>query len=371
MKDSISTNPISIEFMREQIIKLTNAYCIKSNYKLSPQETDMIASCVIIDWLYNWLKNDKNASQTLRSFSIKKYISKDELKRQSLVETEQSLAKYYRLRDANMLFDAMSKARAKQYENESEMKHPEEPTLTRKGTDLSFLKLRFLDLVAENQDALFRLMLLRKDAFVVSSDKGSNISLKNAYETYNSIFAEIKEMQDPKEYVIACLQIHIFEVSNRFHFFAKMAKYMHDHNILVSCPSTFNASYFIGRYDPSLEIADSYDILNYDRVVQAIFSNNKEAFIKQGQIRHALYAIKKMWLGLFPTELFPSWNMTTYKDAMAFFKNHFPIAETYMPVIFEEKGKDENSTHNKLISLYELLPTLSEYREQMKNYRKK
>mgnify|MGYP007111796184 CR=1 FL=1 len=50
-------------------------------------------------------------------------------------------------------------------------------------------------------------------------------SLKNAYETYDSIFAEIKEMQDPKEYVIACLQIHIFEVSNRFHFFANKYEY--------------------------------------------------------------------------------------------------------------------------------------------------
>ena len=60
-----------------------------------------------------------------------------------------------------------------------------------------------------------------------------------------------------------------------------------------------------------------------------------------------------------------------YKDAYDFFKNDYPIAEKYTPVVFEKNGRNKESTHNNIITLYNFLPTLDEYREAMDGYRKR
>ena len=360
-----------IDIIRQTFVHLTTKFCESNNYLLSKDEINTVANCVVIDWMYRWLQNDKNASQTMRSFSIKKYVSQNELsKGKILVETQFSKAKYDRLIDASQMFQAMVKIRAEQYEEESTMVHPTEPELDKTGIPQSFLKLRYLDLAAENKLELYRMMLFRKEALKNSSDKGNNESLKYAYENYDSVFSEIREMKDPKEYVIACLQIHLFEISNRFHFMAKMASYMHNHNLLVSYPSTLNAKYFIGRYASEFKIADSYDILNYDKAIDTIFSNDKKELEHQFQIRKVLYIMNRVRQNQFPIEVLPEWTYSTYQNAYDFFKNYYPIAEMYVPVQFEEDGKNEESTHNKIIALYNLLPTLQEYREGMKGYRK-
>lgn len=253
----------NIDSVRKACVLQTKMICSMIHYHLSEEEINIIANCAVVDWMYRWLQKDTNARQTIHSFSIKRYIPNDELSQnEPFLETEETKSKNDRLLDAHRLFKAMVDARVKQYAQESNLKHPKESKLEKKGTPQSFLTLRFLDLLAQNKLELYRMMLFRDKALVVSSDKGSNVSLENNYEIYNSIFSDIKKMSNQKEYVISCLQIHRFEVSNRFQFIAKMAKHMHEYDILTNDPKICNAVYVVGRFANEFEIADSYDILN-------------------------------------------------------------------------------------------------------------
>ena len=347
----------------EQYLKNNPHY----NLFISESQKKKIVNLAMSVFLCRWLENDSAATQTLRSFSLDKYyieLSKNKYKILSGNDNIYTGSNYAALRRAEIRYRHMMGTRVQQAESEGITVLPENAPAP-EGVEHSFVQLRFWDLLVNKKLELYTLLTYRKEVLSVTNEKGSNRSLIAAYSDYDSIFKDIENMRErnPREYVVSCVQIQKFESTFRFNFIAKFAKALLDNGFDTETKKLEYLAYYLGRYRSNEHpISEPYDILNYDYVIENVLSENEKEAERQYVIRHILQIILAVVCKLMPVESLPHWNNDTYLEAADFFKNNYPIAESYTGVDLKGDSTIPNSLPNYIIELAKKFPNLDDFR---------
>lgn len=356
----------ALNFAMEQYLKNNPHYSLF----VSESQKEKIVNLALSVFLCRWLENDSAATQTLRSFSLDKYYfesSKNKYKILSGNDKTHTNSYYAALRRAEIRYRHMMGTRVQQAESEGITVLPENAPVP-EGVEHSFVQLRFLDLLVNKKLELFTLLTYRKEVLSVTNEKDSNRSLIIAYRDYDNIFKEIKNMSErnPREYVVSCVQIQKFESTFRFNFIAKLAKALLDNGLDTESKKLEYIAYYLGRYCSNEHpIAEPYDILNYDYIIENVLFENEEEAKRQYVIRHILQIILTVVCKLAPVESLPHWNNDTYLEAADFFKNNYPIAESYRGVDLTDESTIQNSLLIYIIELAKKLPNLDDFRTNM------
>lgn len=310
-------------------------------------------------YLECWLERDENAQQTLSSFAKEgnEYMLQTERKNNRGVVAHADRIKA--LQRAEQAYLTMQKERKKQAEKESSA-----PTMfpelqsKHQGKKYSFCALRHMDLLASGNLELYKLLTSRTHLMTVSVHRESEryISLLDAYDKYDAIFKQAKNISSDREYVAACMQMRKFESAFRFLLIARMAVYFVDRKISITDIDKRvldNFELIWGRFayvsasnvENSL-ISEPYDILHYDKQIECAFASND--LNRDSKIWRSLLLSADMWLRInLPLKERPSWTDKDFTAAAQFFKTDYPIFESHTPLWEAPNSKATDLTVDK------------------------
>ena len=382
-----------------------------------------IVNLTALVFLEEWLENDQNATQTVHSFYYYPYTLKSELKGiKGSIPTDEDEAGIKALRKAESVFKSMSELRTEQAEKEG-IKEPAIADMTSKGRFYSFIDLRFMELyktLAEEcrQIEIFDLFARRKELMMLTTkSKNPYDFLKSTYLAYYDIFRKISEMGDDvekvyedacrndsktaidktieiagekaREYVVATMQIHKFEMAFRFHLIALLAKWTVDHQLSDMDLYDYLDCLFVlcNRYEYPLVIDDEdlaemidlpWDILFCEAAIPLLSSEDEKSaeasFEYCVEYRRLLSASIASMNAMFPPKEMPSWTDRAFIEAHSFIRDAYPIAEKISE--YNPSQLDDEKYYRRIVEIYQYIDSdeiqkdsvlpLSEFRKAMK-----
>ena len=295
--------------------------------------------------------------------------------------------------------------------------------MTSKGRFYSFIDLRFMELyktLAEEcrQIEIFDLFARRKELMMLTSkSKNPYDFLKSTYLAYYDIFRKISEMGDDvekvyedacrndsktaidktieiagekaREYVVATMQIHKFEMAFRFHLIALLAKWTVDHQLSDMDLYDYLDCLFVlcNRYEYPLVIDDEdlaemidlpWDILFCEAAIPLLSSEDEKSaeasFEYCVEYRRLLSASIASMNAMFPPKEMPSWTDRAFIEAHSFIRDAYPIAEKISEYIPSQL--DDEKYYRRIVEIYQYIDSdeiqkdsvlpLSEFRKAMK-----
>ena len=339
----------------------------------SEAEARHLQMLAVAVYLEAWLDGDETSRQTIHSFAIEKYCPKR--RRESFAYPPDDRRKS--LERAAYMINTMQGLRIEQLKIERERweqdqrdgKTYEDGKIVsiqrpRRGYQYSFAELRTFDLYSNGYLEVFRLLSQYQEVMSNTADKGSCVTLAIAYERYDMLFENATVLSSDKEYVVACMQIRKTESAYRFHLAAKLAKYIMDHHLRVDDLMTDSAKAIWGRYlseavfrpqDP-FPLNEPYDVLYYDRKIECALQEEcvmerafcwRSAFIDVLDFMNLLKPIKKQ----------APWTAADFSAAARFFRNDFPVIESYVPV---DVPQDRKAYFKNIQSIYKLFIELGD-----------
>lgn len=390
---------------------------------LNEDTKNSIVNLTALVFLEEWLENDQNATQTVHSFCYHPYTLKSELKDiKGNIPTDEDEAAIKALRKAESVFKSMSELRTEQAKEEG-IKEPAIADMTSKGRFYSFIDLRFMELyktLAEEcrQIEIFDLFARRKELMMLTSkSKNPYDFLKSTYLAYYDIFRKISEMGDDvekvyedacrndsktaidktieiagekaREYVVATMQIHKFEMAFRFHLIALLAKWAVDHQLSDMDLYDYLDCLFVlcNRYEYPLVIDDEdlaemidlpWDILFCEAAIPLLSSEDEKSaeasFEYCVEYRRLLSASIASMNAMFPPKEMPSWTDRAFIEAHSFIRDAYPIAEKISE--YTPSQLDDEKYYRRIVEIYQYIDSdeiqkdsvlpLSEFRKAMK-----
>lgn len=390
---------------------------------LDKVDINSIVNLTALVFLEEWLENDQNATQTVHSFYYYPYTLKSELKGiKGSIPTDEDEAGIKVLRKAESVFKSMSELRTEQAEKEG-IKEPAIADMTSKGRFYSFIDLRFMELyktLAEEcrQIEIFDLFARRKELMMLTTkSKNPYDFLKSTYLAYYVIFRKISEVGDDvekvyedacrndsktaidktieiagekaREYVVATMQIHKFEMAFRFHLIALLAKWTVDHQLSDMDLYDYLDCLFVlcNRYEYPLVIDDEdlaemidlpWDILFCEAAIPLLSSEDEKSaeasFEYCVEYRRLLSASIASMNAMFPPKEMPSWTDRAFIEAHSFIRDAYPIAEKISE--YTPSQLDDEKYYRRIVEIYQYIDSdeiqkdsvlpLSEFRKAMK-----
>jgi hypothetical protein len=390
---------------------------------LDKVDINSIVNLTALVFLEEWLENDQNATQTVHSFYYYPYTLKSELKGiKGSIPTDEDEAGIKVLRKAESVFKSMSELRTEQAEKEG-IKEPAIADMTSKGRFYSFIDLRFMELyktLAEEcrQIEIFDLFARRKELMMLTTkSKNPYDFLKSTYLAYYDIFRKISEVGDDvekvyedacrndsktaidktieiagekaREYVVATMQIHKFEMAFRFHLIALLAKWTVDHQLSDMDLYDYLDCLFVlcNRYEYPLVIDDEdlaemidlpWDILFCEAAIPLLSSEDEKSaeasFEYCVEYRRLLSASIASMNAMFPPKEMPSWTDRAFIEAHSFIRDAYPIAEKISE--YTPSQLDDEKYYRRIVEIYQYIDSdeiqkdsvlpLSEFRKAMK-----
>lgn len=390
---------------------------------LDKVDINSIVNLIALVFLEEWLENDQNATQTVHSFYYYPYTLKSELKGiKGSIPTDEDEAGIKVLRKAESVFKSMSELRTEQAEKEG-IKEPAIADMTSKGRFYSFIDLRFMELyktLAEEcrQIEIFDLFARRKELMMLTTkSKNPYDFLKSTYLAYYDIFRKISEVGDDvekvyedacrndsktaidktieiagekaREYVVATMQIHKFEMAFRFHLIALLAKWTVDHQLSDMDLYDYLDCLFVlcNRYEYPLVIDDEdlaemidlpWDILFCEAAIPLLSSEDEKSaeasFEYCVEYRRLLSASIASMNAMFPPKEMPSWTDRAFIEAHSFIRDAYPIAEKISE--YTPSQLDDEKYYRRIVEIYQYIDSdeiqkdsvlpLSEFRKAMK-----
>ena len=390
---------------------------------LDKVDINSIVNLTALVFLEEWLENDQNATQTVHSFYYYPYTLKSELKGiKGSIPTDEDEAGIKVLRKAESVFKSMSELRTEQAEKEG-IKEPAIADMTSKGRFYSFIDLRFMELyktLAEEcrQIEIFDLFARRKELMMLTTkSKNPYDFLKSTYLAYYDIFRKISEVGDDvekvyedacrndsktaidktieiagekaREYVVATMQIHKFEMAFRFHLIALLAKWTVDHQLSDMDLYDYLDCLFVlcNRYEYPLVIDDEdlaemidlpWDILFCEAAIPLLSSEDEKSaeasFEYCVEYRRLLSASIASMNAMFPPKEMPSWTDRAFIEAHSFIRDANPIAEKISE--YTPSQLDDEKYYRRIVEIYQYIDSdeiqkdsvlpLSEFRKAMK-----
>lgn len=382
-----------------------------------------IVNLTALVFLEEWLENDQNATQTVHSFCYYPYTLKSELKGiKGSIPTDEDEAAIKALRKAESVFKSMSELRTEQAEKEG-IKEPVIADMTSKGRFYSFIDLQFMKLYATpaeecRQLEIFDLFARRKDLMMLTTkSKNPYDFLKSTYLAYYDVFRKISEMGDDvekvyedackndsktasdktieiagkkvREYVVATMQIHKFEMAFHFHLIALLAKWTVDHQLSDMDLYDYLDCLFVlcNRYKYPLVIDDEdsaemidlpWDILCCEAAIPLLSSEDEKSadasFEYFVEYRRLLSASIASMNAMFPPKEMPPWTDQAFIEAYLFIRNAYPIAEKISE--YKPSQLDDEKYYRRIVEIYQYINSdeiqkdsvlpLSEFRKAMK-----
>ena len=241
--------------------------------------------------------------------------------------------------------------------------------------------------------------------------------LKSTYLAYYDIFRKISEVGDDvekvykdagkndsktaidktieiagkkvREYVVATMQIHKFEMAFRFHLIALFAKWTVDHQIDGTELNDFLARMFVlcNRYEYSLVVDDKdsakmidlpWEIRFCEDTISSLSGedgkNADVSFEHFVEFRRLLAASIASMNAMFPPKEMPSWTDQDFFKAYTFIRNAHPIAEKISE--YKPSQLDDEKYYRRIVEIYQYIDSdkiqegsvlpLSKFRKAMK-----
>ena len=382
--------PFGISYIRAMahiavigIEKICSPLC--SEIVLGKEDLQRMENLAVSFYLDEWLENDANATQTIRSFATKKYVLRSEREQHWGVQTLPDSYRLSSLHRAEYVLTNMQKFRTGQARKEGS----KEVLLSgNKGTGgiwYDFVSLRFLDLYSQRKLSLFELLALRKEIMRTTSEKKPYQSLKNAYEEYDSIFKNAGCLSD-REYTISCIQMQKMEYTYRFYLCAEIAKCAVDQGLSIEKVKerlhSNEAKFCWGRFEsPRLLTSNhvllnqSIDISNYHQEITCIFNEEKTVAEKVYLFRTLLMNAIDIMNCLADPKSQRSWNPDDFRDAAKHFRKEAHIFECRAPVALKASEKDTDKFYHYIREIYQELAENKEmplyfFRQEMQTARK-
>ena len=338
-------------------------------------------------YLENWLDCDTTARKTTYAFAFDKFNPRVERDPRADPHDDRRKA----LDRAAEILNVMQELRTKQVQSDwAQLKETQESDgrnecdrstgseditvqSPHKGPTYSFVELRTFDLYIDGNLYVFKMLAQRKEAMTSKADKGSYETLAGAYERYDRLFEDAKKLTSDKEYVVACMQIRKLESAYRFHLIAKLAKFIMDNQLQSSdiieqaavkdiwgrhlAPDLVRG-YLEAAKSSKLEklmsvplIDEPYDIMYYNRKIAWAFVPEYDAN-KAISWRCMLVNILRFMLELCPPDKQASWTDADFSAAAQFFRNDYPVIESYVPMTVPQ---DRKTYFKNIQSIYKLL----------------
>lgn len=354
-------------------------------------ELKCLIDIVILNYLNCWLETDPNAKQTINSFLAKPFLLRSEqqlhLGKTSAVDIDTAQLK--RIRNIEKKLIDVHEAQIRQAKREGRGFKPL-PEKGNKGRFYDFVTLQFLRLLDKKPGEscelrIYELLVDKKDVLRLRSEKKSNASLYDAYQKYEAFFYRIKKTKSDREYVTSCIQIFKLETAYRFILSAKVAKYLS-----LNCDADKNAIskfwfHFWGREETKMMAVSGniqmnmFDILDYDILIKCLFCEDEDSVFNIAQRtriwRELLTQVFQETINRKRVPEQPSWTDEDFFQAAKFFKEDYPIIESFEPLDLGEDFDGEDSyCYDRIREIYKVFAKegrpLHELRESRQGNRK-
>lgn len=299
-----------------------------------------LASNVTAIYLLEWIENDPQCRQSLKSFILSPYSSCDEnIKRlQGDMDNEQ-LAKLKRAEKKYSDLIALQNEEAKRN------KLPFKRLVYQKNAQdrlYNFIDLRYIDQYSQNKfPRAFHDYLFHKQPPPISK----------ACEQYTELLAEIESLKSCKEAVISYFQLIKYELTHRFVLYGKIAKHRKNQSIskYESLPPYIQIMIFAGAHKKSRhfishkKIGNSIWLWKYDQFMDALFSSNlsEDRCYRLLEIREAMHTTLKIYNAFYPVKKVHSWTEKDFEDAFDFLINGLEVLDIFTPFDYDSKYKKD------------------------------
>lgn len=175
----------------------------------------------------------------------------------------------------------------------------------------------------------------------------------------------MKKTRNNREYVTFCILIYKLETAYRFLLSAKIAKYLSlNSDADMELLDTFWPCFW-GRIETKLKTADEkmisvneFDILDYDAPICLLFCENrgKVEFEAQRRIIWRMLFIRVLLETLNKKRVLnqPAWTDNDFCQAARFFKEDYPIAESFESMnLGDDFDGEDAEVYNKIRKFYE------------------
>lgn len=349
---------------------------------------DYLSDLATIEYAYKWLALDPAARQNLHAFCREKFLPQGYESR--LVQKETYGTSYNTIyktlgrficEDKMILNQAIAEKRIfphknKNFDSYNEPNKGKNDNISGYNKLIHFFRLWKLDRYNAGQFLLFQLLFERKVFLGTTSKKDGNNTLKDAYDKYYQIFAELlpeKSKLSDEEYVVTCFMVHELEYTNRFHLCAIVGKYMKDKKLsidllnsetreykLLSERAKFTWSRFAESPSFNTPVTTkgifeyvSYDILHYQDQISKLLFNTSDSSYDEYKKKHALdVSLVRNMVAILqvihPLKKMPSWSPEDYKQMRKFFQFKYPIYQVYSQIPHDNNGNaDLGEVNNK------------------------
>ena len=305
---------------------------------------DIIASLITFQYLYYWLENDPNSKQTIESFAMKKYVTLAESESCDIycdIDPDEFDHYIARLKKAEKIYRRNRAMRNEQAKAEGDKKYRRAAYKTNGTIKYDFVTLCSLDFI--QQDFFYLLKWLERK--FGSGHRYKKIERLNyGYTMLDEMIHHISSIKSHKEFVISCFAFYEYENTYRFLLYARIAKYMKDHNIDINqqCPSLIEA--FVSR-DASMDVRCSPFITNYDLVIKSAFESSDGGFYSNFTtlIRYIFGDCFHMYISLYPIKELGTWTSSDYDNATEFLATDYNIFDSLNPLEINFSKENEET----------------------------
>ena len=344
--DKIEKIQCAFDYLILDVMKWHNFHI--RNYQFTGNEIKIMCNTVVFYVLLVWLENDKKSRQTMASFAKQPYTPVPEQKRRVLDRNKETAS---RLRYYEKLYRENLVLHGQQAEREG-FKH-KRPSYKK---EYDFIALRFMEMLAENHLAIYKLLFLRKK-FMRRTTSGADDGLIEAFKNYGELIHELNRCTSEKEFVIGCLQLIKFENAYRVALAGEIAECMVNAGLSpeMQFPPILKACYH--RLPPNMLLFPS----NLQTTCIGGYSIVEDA-LKRKVIPIALEKILAMRVVVeevaflistgFPVKKFGMWTEADYKRAAQFLTDEFCVLQIFDDFAFDRLNTQDTAFCECVRKLY-------------------